>query len=546
MRTRLALQALLLVGIAVTLPVPASAQPPEKGGPLAVVPTDCFAFFMVNVGKLYDTPGFKPLRAWFEAQKVGPTDDMFGLPAGEVDRVTVFMPAATLKSPPVVLVTSRKPYNEARVLKALRADQGADRERPRGAVRMGNAVAIDSDAFPVVVLVDERTLLFLPNERENALALAGLVGQLLAKKPDGLLAAAVADAAKHDLALGVDVRPIAALFELDTAREAAPYAALWKARTLTFAADFDKTARGALKLTFANEADAKRAAPVLQEAAADLAKEFERQIVRDKERTEPAAMLFLEALVTVLKAGKVESAGPNVFATAEVPYADAVAKLAAALPKEYTAAVSTTKAQNNLKQLALAMHNFESANGFMPGDVMGGAPNAPAWSWRVQVLPYIEQENLYRLLDFTKPWDAPENQKRLEAMEMPKVFEHPGRPAPKGHTYFRIFSKPKNAKGNERPWLMEGQKGPTFAHITDGTSNTLMIVETGVAVPWYKPDVLGYDGVLPLPQLGDKGADRFLAAMGDGSVRVFKPSKLGEKTLRALITIQGGEVITLP
>jgi hypothetical protein len=73
-----------------------------------------------------------------------------------------------------------------------------------------------------------------------------------------------------------------------------------------------------------------------------------------------------------------------------------------------------------------------------------------------------------------------------------------------------------------------------------------MIVEAGEAVPWYKPDVLGYDGVLPLPQLGDKAADRFLAAMGDGSVRVLKPSKLDEKTLRALITIQGGEVITLP
>ena len=73
-----------------------------------------------------------------------------------------------------------------------------------------------------------------------------------------------------------------------------------------------------------------------------------------------------------------------------------------------------------------------------------------------------------------------------------------------------------------------------------------MIVEAGEAVPWYKPDVLAYDGKLPLPQLGDKDADRFLAAMGDGSVRSFKPSKLGEKTLRALITINGGEVFEIP
>ena len=81
--------------------------------------------------------------------------------------------------------------------------------------------------------------------------------------------------------------------------------------------------------------------------------------------------------------------------------------------------------------------------------------------------------------------------------------------------------------------------------MTDGLSNTLMIVEAGEAVPWYKPDVLAYDGKLPLPQLGAKDADRFLAVMGDGSVREFRPSKLGEKSLRALITINGGEVVEI-
>jgi hypothetical protein len=70
-----------------------------------------------------------------------------------------------------------------------------------------------------------------------------------------------------------------------------------------------------------------------------------------------------------------------------------------------------------------------------------------------------------------------------------------------------------------------------------------MIVEAGEAVPWYKPDVLAYDGKLPLPPLGDKEADTFFAAFCDGSVRKFKTSKLAEKTLRALITIDGGEVI---
>lgn len=544
MRTRIALLAPILLGVIAGSPL-AVAQPPAppaKPAALDAVPTDAFAFLTVNAGKLWDDPGFAPLREWFAAQKIGPTDEMLGVPPAALDRITVFMPAATLKSGAVVLVTTRKPYNEARVLKALWGDQDEGRE---GRWRSGNAVKTRNPDFPIVVLADDRTLMFLPDAREDG-AFAVLVGQLLAKKADGPLATALADAVKHDLALGVDVRPLAELMRIERDKELVPYLSLWKARTLTFAADFDKTARGTFKLTFANEADAKRAAPVLKEGMSEIVGVFEKELARRKDKRDAPERLFLETAVVVLKAAKVETEGANVFATADVPHRDAVATFAAALPKSYSAAVNSAKGQNNLKQLALALHNFEGANGVLPGDVFPAGGAGQAWSWRVQILPYLEHENLYKVLDLTKAWDAPENLKRLEAMAMPKVFEIPGRPAPKGQTYFRIFSLPKNAKGKERPWLVEGQKGPALTAITDGLSNTLMIVEAGEAVPWYKPDVLGYDGVLPLPQLGDKTADRFIAAMGDGSVRTLKPSKLGEKTLRALITRDGGEVVTLP
>lgn len=544
MRTRIALLAPILLGVIAGSPL-AVAQPPAppaKPAALDAVPTDSFAFLTVNAGKLWDDPGFAPLREWFAAQKVGPTDEMLGVPPADLDRVTVFMPTATMKSRPVVLVTTRKPYNEARVLKALWGDQDGGRE---GRWRSGNAVKTRNPDFPIVVLADDRTLMFLPDAREDG-AFAVLVGQLIAKKADGPLATALADAGKHDLAFGMDARPLGAILGLERNRDLTPYLALFQARTVTFAADFDKTARGTFKLTFANEADAKRAAPVLKEGMSEIVGVFEKELARRKDKLDAPERLFLETAVVVLKAAKVETDGANVFATADVPHRDAVATFAAALPKSYSAAVSSVKGQNNLKQLALAMHNFHDASQATPGDVLAFGAKPLAWTWRVQILPYIEQENLYRQLDFTKAWDDPANLKKLEAMAMPKVFEFPGRPAPKGQTYFRIFSLPKNAKGKERPWLVEGQKGPALTAITDGLSNTLMIVEAGEAVPWYKPDVLGYDGVLPLPQLGDKTADRFIAAMGDGSVRTLKPSKLGEKTLRALITPNGGEVVNLP
>ena len=134
----------------------------------------------------------------------------------------------------------------------------------------------------------------------------------------------------------------------------------------------------------------------------------------------------------------------------------------------------------------------------------------------MQILPYIEQDNIYRQLDFMKSWDDPGNLKLLEGLEMPKIFELPGREAPKGHTYYRIFSLPKNSKATVGPLFKEGERGPSLVAILDGTSNTFMIVEAGEAVPWYKVDLLPYDGKLPLPVIGDPDTDRFIVAFGDG------------------------------
>ncbi len=551
MRTRVTFLAVLL-GLAVAMTAYAPAQPPQplpaaqpvmRPSPdLAAVPTDTFAFFTVKVSKLWDNPNFKPLRDWFTAQNPGPTDQMCGLPPADIDRVTFFMPGVPMREPgAVLLVNTRKPYNEAKVLKSLEAVNQEKRPGPG----TGKVFRTDNGPFEVVVLIDARTLMFLP-ELDDGTGLAGLVGKLIARKPDGILAEALADADKHDIAMAIDARPISALVNIENNREAAPYLALFKARTVTFAADFDKTARGYLKLNFANADDAKRAAPVLKEGITEIAGQMGKELDRRKDKMDPAERIFLESAITVLKAAKVDANGTNVFATADLPYQDTVTKFVAALPKSYSAAVSSVKGQNNLKQLGLAMHNFHDAMGFLPSDVYPAGGKNLEWSWRVQILPYIEQDNLYKQLDMTKPWDAPENLKRLEAMEMPKTFEIPGRPAPKGQTYFRIFTKPENAKGKDRPFLIEGQKGPTLVGITDGSSNTFMIVEAGEAVPWYKPDVLAFDGQLPLPQLGDKSADKFIVCFADGSVRVLRPSKLGEKTLRALITPQGGEVVDLP
>jgi hypothetical protein len=546
---RLAVAVLLALGLAVAAPAqppqprfqPIPNQPPGRAADPALnpIPTDCFAFVSVKAAKLWDNPATKPFRDWVAAQKDAPLDVLFGVPPADIDRVTAFVATADPdNAAPLVLVTTRQQYNETRVLKALGVGKN---DGPPGRRVFGRVAEIRGGAFAWVAFLDDRTMLFLPTKLRDEAGPA-LIAQLVARKADGPLAAALIEAQAHDFAVGLDVRGLGAFageFGWEADKRLVPYLALLKARTATLTADFDRTARVRLVMSFPDAETARRAAPVLEEGMKFLAS----AIGGEKGEGEPLARIAAGWGTSVLKGAKVTVEGANVVAAADVPYADDLAKAVAALPKSLNLTRDTLHAQGNLKQLALAMHNFESAYQFFPSDIAPGGDKAPVMSWRVQILPFIEQDNLYKQLDHMKPWDDPKNLKALEAMEMPKIFERPGRPAPKGHTYFRVFTLPKNAKGTDRPFFAEGKRGPRITDITDGTSNTLMIVEAGEAVPWYKPDVLPYDGKLPLPQLGDKEADSFLVAMGDGSVRKLKPSKLGEKTLRALITINGGEVV---
>jgi prepilin-type processing-associated H-X9-DG protein len=84
----------------------------------------------------------------------------------------------------------------------------------------------------------------------------------------------------------------------------------------------------------------------------------------------------------------------------------------------------------------------------------------------------------------------------------------------------------------------------TLTTITDGSSNTLMAVEAGDSVIWTKPADLVFDPDKPLPKLGGICPGYFNAGFCDGSVKYLK-TDTDPKTLKALITIAGGEIVHL-
>jgi len=84
----------------------------------------------------------------------------------------------------------------------------------------------------------------------------------------------------------------------------------------------------------------------------------------------------------------------------------------------------------------------------------------------------------------------------------------------------------------------------TFPAIVDGTSNTIMVAEAADPVPWSQPTDMPYAPNQPLPKLGVSGAT-WNALMADASV-IPVPQNTEEKTVRAMITRNGGEMVELP
>jgi hypothetical protein len=207
-------------------------------------------------------------------------------------------------------------------------------------------------------------------------------------------------------------------------------------------------------------------------------------------------------------------------------------------------AARRTTSMNNLKHLALAMQSMhDNHTSFPPAAITEARTGKPLLSWRVAVLPFIEQDVLYRQFRLDEAWDGPNNKKLLG--KMPKTFEVPDAKTPQPHsTFYQVFVGPQTAFEPQafRRQAPFGFAGQSMFSITDGTSNTILIAEAGEAVPWTKPVDLAYDPRRPLPKLGGAFKDRFHVAMADAKVLAVSTT-VSEKTLRAAITRNAGDLL---
>ncbi len=179
---------------------------------------------------------------------------------------------------------------------------------------------------------------------------------------------------------------------------------------------------------------------------------------------------------------------------------------------------------------------YEDEHGRLPPAVVYGPSGEPLYSWRVAILPFMEQQELYQQFHLDEPWDSPHNRQLLA--RMPAAYAPPPgkrKKVPVYHTVCKVFV----GKGA----AFEGREGLLLpGDFPDGSSDTLLVVEAGEPVPWTKPEDLSYDPGEPLPDLRCLFKDGFRACMADASRRWIRKG-ISESSLRAAITRNGGDAL---
>jgi uncharacterized protein DUF1559 len=535
----------LLTSVWVAAPVRGGQELPAD---LAFVPGDAVGFVHVRLVDIWKSELFKEwretiLKAGDEA--LAAFDKRFIPAPSSVDRLTVAAVPGRREPEALVILRTSKAIDRGAFFKHTLP--GARQEQINGKILIVNAKGDTGLSF-----VDEQTLAFG--------AVATMRGVLT--RPAGRAAAlnealALAKSGKAlVVGLSAEALPPAVRRQVPP-----PLQPLLEAKMATLTLDVAGRGRIDVRLTYATPQDAQQAEQTLraaiQEGRAYLAKgrqQYQKKVLGDGKPATldelPETVVALVALGAMNRVDELLAAPPikrentSLHAALELPQGApqmlSMGAIAAALlvPAVQKVREAATRSQdlNNLKQIALALHVYHDAHKHFPPAAICDAAGKPLLSWRVAILPYLEQQDLFKRFKLDEPWDSLHNKKLIPLM--PPTYACPGVPlAGPGETHYRVFV------GNGAAF--ELAKGTHLRDFRDGASNTVLVVQTADSVPWSKPDEIAYDPKAPLPKFGSfYGDGRFHAAFADGSVSPLRLN-LPEFTLRAIITRAGGESVPL-
>jgi hypothetical protein len=487
---------------------------------LARIPPDAFLVESFQIDAFWNSAAFKKVRG--KALEQFPSlleefEKAVGAGIADLERVTLVMLDVKQNSEPIYLFFTKQAYDKERVLKTVLP------ESKEG--KAGKATIYIGKQRTALCFLDDRAYLYGTPE-----SLRVFVEKPVPPKEGPLsLALRAAATGKHVITAGMNPEHLEMLKEQLPA-EFEPFRPLLAAKWALLTVDLADKLSYDLQGTFANAKDAEKAEKAIgqlrQLAVGLLGREIEKSA---KENESAELFKFAESSVNAVK---VERRDAVLHASLSVDPDRAMAALVESVQKIREAA-RRVRSSNNLKQFALALHLYHDTNGKFPAAASFDKNGKPLLSWRVAILPYIDQEKLYKEFHLDEPWDSEHNKKLVE--KMPPLYLSPDED-PKSHlTRYQVYV----GKGA----FFEGTTGLRMRDISDGLSNTIMVVEAPKGVPWTKPEDLTFDDGKLLPRVVDPKKNGFMAALGDGSVRFFKKT-IKEGNLR--IWVQRNDGLPVP
>ncbi len=545
----------LLFGLIAAAPSLRSQPAPE----LSRVPANAALVVHLQAGALYASPAMKEIRDLITRAGPGAMqvfEERFPFGPGQLDRITGIMTVPNPSS------------GNTRPSFALIITTLADINPTGLAEKMGiKAIPVQGAGFPSWVEERGAMALALPQPRMILYGNTDLVNSMTLAPQNGTIPTAIHDFGKFHFALHAAMNALSRHVEPVLAPR---LKVLANAATIRATVMLDQQAKIDLRMNYKSENDAVRAEEELRGLARQGLAELEKprrhllEMLAKPEKPRPSSFADLpEALgglvglgvlnqaAEILKDPPLKREGRHLTAEITTPVGIPPVLLASSLfgtsmslpgIAEARASAESAQGENNLKQIGLAMYGFHERVGYIPTDITDQT-GKPLLSWRVAILPYIGQNALYQQFKLDEPWNSAQNVKLAKSVI--KVFQAPHQKEAvdgqgNGLTHYMVFT----GKGS----LFHAGNKPRFVQIADGTSNTLLCVESKSPAIWTKPqdipfsdvkDAVSLDSVLGLGQTG------FHALFCDGSVHWIKMT-VDRQTMKLLIMPSDGKPVQLP
>ena len=546
----------VVVATATTLSPLASIRA-DEAAPIAHLTPQSFAAVTLRLASAAKSPVVQqyPVEVLAAATK-----DFLGIPLGAIDRITAMVePPMGVNPQYAVVLQSSRPiaFENFRKEVTEHTTPGELLGRP--------LLESNQDLMPSLCLLDDQTLAVGPK-----LFLKRLVRGVKPSQSALQGYMSTEDATLNDLHAVLTLEPLRPLIEIGLVaakKEAEPEAHPFLDGVLlldrvVLTADLSGE-RGASLVAHATSPEA---ADQIERLIAEGYSLFRTKLLEDKEfqknvRDSPEAVVrawgdyCLRSMDTQALAlgelrqgqdafvlGHIEPGGPEKYLTSIAIVGILVALLLPAVQAAREAARRNVS-MNNLKQIMLALHNHHDVERAFPAQAICDATGKPLLSWRVAILPYLEQKALYDKFHLDEPWNSEHNLPLLA--EMPEIYIDPSSPAlvtVGGKTHYLAVSGAGTAFTGKA-------EGTNFAEIRDGASVSIAVlqVDDAHAVEWTKP--ADYDAAAnaanPTAGIGSLHPNVFLTGFADGHV-VATPMSITPEQFAAGASIAGGETTEWP